>query len=658
MNSSVFEKGTAFNLDNIPCQLVRVVPDSSDPDNTHKSIVQYETMGGLFEKKTMAELLQSYSEGRLTFVGTQAVIRDAMVLEMAFGQKKQELPAGLTDEMVKVINYRRGYLESILTAGRWRYSRVCLEPLIAAHAKETKDENPPSYKSVKRWYMRYQANRFAPISLMPLHHKKGGNPSTYRPGDTAIYNEFLEKNYLTRTRITLKLVHKRLVGYLKELNAKNPDKAVRIPTLSKLYSLMHAMPAFDRMVAREGRQRAILKYRRGRRGPVVTRVLERVETDHTKIKLLVKCDETGLVLGTPWLTVMFDAATREVIGFYVSFSGAGINSILSALTHAILPKTYVKEKYPEIQLDWPCYGVPNVLVLDNEPSHHSPEFKMACTNLGITLDYCPVRDPTQKGKVERFFRTFNETFIQQFPGAKTSNIQDPENRESEGLATISFNRLIEMLHVWFIDVYGNSVHRGLDTTPHAAWNQMAKNDPPRLPDSADVLNQKIRNVKEKPLHKYGIDINSLRYQSEELMALRCKIGENKVVEVRYDEDNIGSILVRIPGTNELFEVPSIYQKYPQGLSLVRHKALRKHLLATGQKASDEEALLNGLRRLQDIERESAVATKQATRRARAKQRGVSSRNVISPPVTTPLNTGKAKPKTGFFTGKATDLEFA
>lgn len=655
MNFSAFEKSAVFYLDNVRYRVNHFVPDDQEPDNVNRTMIVYESMRGLYEQKPLGVLLDLYAKSRLRFEG--AMMSGTRSLEIATPDYKEtaELPAGLTEEMLQTIEYRRGYLEFILDYGAWRTSADYLRPLIGIHAENIKDDDPPSYRTVRRWYKRYRANRFSPMSLLPLHHKKGGDSSTYTAKELEIYNRYLDKYFMTRQRRSLRDAYNLMKAELQLLNRQNPDHPIRIPTLSKFYSLKNQIPMYERDLAREGRQAANLQYNRGRRGPQVTQVLERVEVDHTRLDLEVCCSETGLVLGTPTLTVLLDAASREVLGFYVSFAGPGVNSILGALTHAILPKTYVREKYPGIQLDWPAFGIPNVLVLDNEISHHSPEFQRACTNLGITLHYCPAKDPTQKGRVERFFRTLNESLIHQLPGTTFSSWAKAGDYESEKNAVISFDHLIEMIHLWIIDVYGNAVHRGLETTPHAAWGRLVKQNPPRLPDDVSLLNQKILNVKTAVLQRYGVDINNLRYQSSALMALLRQVGEKKSVEVRYDEENVGSIFVVIPGTSETVEVPCSNPEYANGLSLVLHRALRKRVRQDGEDASKKDVMLNALLRFRDLERESAVLTKKAARRARAKQRGTSSGAASKSPVTKPVNTGKVAPKTGFFTGKAAEI---
>jgi len=92
--------------------------------------------------------------------------------------------------------------------------------------------------------------------------------------------------------------------------------------------------------------------------------LERVECDHTMLDLMIVDTETRLPLGRPWLTVTLDVYSRIVHGIYLSFYHPSYPSVMYCLRHAINPKDYVRNHYPEIKNDWPVHGLPELLVVD------------------------------------------------------------------------------------------------------------------------------------------------------------------------------------------------------------------------------------------------------------------------------------------------------
>ncbi|WP_429102384.1 hypothetical protein [Aeromonas rivipollensis] len=94
-------------------------------------------------------------------------------------------------------------------------------------------------------------------------------------------------------------------------------------------------------------------------------VMERVEIDHTPLDLILLDDDLLVPLGRPCLTLLIDSYSHCVVGFNLSFNQPGYESVRNALLNSIPPKNYVKDKYPSVEHEWPCYGKPATLVVDN-----------------------------------------------------------------------------------------------------------------------------------------------------------------------------------------------------------------------------------------------------------------------------------------------------
>ena len=65
------------------------------------------------------------------------------------------------------------------------------------------------------------------------------------------------------------------------------------------------------------------------------------------------------------------------------------------------------------------------------------------------------------------------------------------------------------------------------------------------------------------------------YSSPELNELRIKEGSNLEVEIRVDENDIGSIYVVWPKTNSTYRVPARDIEYAKGISLWQHSIFKK-----------------------------------------------------------------------------------
>ena len=105
--------------------------------------------------------------------------------------------------------------------------------------------------------------------------------------------------------------------------------------------------------------------------------------DHTPSDLIVVDDNSMLPLGRPTITSALDEHTRCPMGFYAGFEPPSCLSVMRCLKHAILPKTYVQREFPSVKNRWECYGVPELVVVDNPPEFHSSHFRagMSCRSV-------------------------------------------------------------------------------------------------------------------------------------------------------------------------------------------------------------------------------------------------------------------------------------
>ena len=73
-----------------------------------------------------------------------------------------------------------------------------------------------------------------------------------------------------------------------------------------------------------------------------------------------------------WLTLLIDAYSRSILGgIALTYEGPSIDTIQDALLNAIWPKT--SHAKMGIEGEWPCYGIPLQLSLDNAWSKFTAE---------------------------------------------------------------------------------------------------------------------------------------------------------------------------------------------------------------------------------------------------------------------------------------------
>lgn len=123
---------------------------------------------------------------------------------------------------------------------------------------------------------------------------------------------------------------------------------------------------------------------------------------HTRADVLV-VDQSGELLGRPWLTIVVDTYSRCIMGYHLGFDAPSAWVVCLALRHAILPKQY-SSAY-ELQGNWGAYGLPQHLYTDRGKDFRSQHLQQVTTELGIVP--CLRRKPSDGGIVERPFGIFN-----------------------------------------------------------------------------------------------------------------------------------------------------------------------------------------------------------------------------------------------------------
>jgi len=93
-----------------------------------------------------------------------------------------------------------------------------------------------------------------------------------------------------------------------------------------------------------------------------------------------------------------------------------------ALRMACLPKLKLLKDW-QLDLDWPMYGLPDVLHLDNASEFHGEALRRGCEPYGIRLEFRPRGKPHTGGHIERYLGTLMRR-IHGVPGTTMSNIKD------------------------------------------------------------------------------------------------------------------------------------------------------------------------------------------------------------------------------------------
>lgn len=526
--------------------------------------------------RNVEDLLSQYANGQLMFVEPTKLDKGQVQAE-----ERAVVDRGLADfpEKIQRLALRKfKFLREICPDGRMSVPRALLSDLLRGVwdklDPEIRGERPPCVASFYEWRRSWVWADFDVRALIDKWELRGKKPSLLPDKLVELIDEGIEKVYLTPQRESLHEVRDWVQHEIEKENRRRaPEDALPRATGRMLRCALSRIDRYAILKSRYGERYAQGATRIYGKGPVCTRPLERVEVDHTPLDILVIDSSTGLLLGRPWITVMIDAYSRMIVGIHISFRKPSVRSVLRCLKNAILPKTYVKERFPNVSGEWTAYGLIDQLVCDNGLEFHAQDLEAACAELGIHVIYCPTRTPQMKGRIERVLKTLNYGLVHLQSGTTFAKYDKRHAYDSERTAVLTLKALEEIIHRWIVDVYCVTFHRGIQTAPIQKWEEGVAKFPRRLPPSTDVVNVYLGNSAKRKLSKNGIEVHALQYASPALQELRRRRGDIEVT-VRNDPDNLGSIFVFDAEAKQYIEAKCTLPEYADGITAEQHAWIR------------------------------------------------------------------------------------
>lgn len=554
------------------------------------------------------------------------VDQDLSIVEVPLKNTASRDLATFSKKQRAIVDRKLKYVEAALERGRLISTPEYLIPIIAETANSLGDKKPPSAVTVYRWCKRFLNGLKSSTSLVDRTEDRGRRLNFGPKVVEEILLDAVDSIFLNPQKYPIKSVWNTVAVKIEKLNiGKSLHERVECPSRSKIYRYVKSISSYEKAAARLGKEVADRDFRKTLSVQKSERILERWETDHTPLNIIVVDDIDGdiLTLGKPWLTVIIDKHSRMVMGYYISFASPSTEAVMNCLKMAILPKDALVSQYPSIKHDWPVYGIPELLVCDNGMEFHSEALKQVCQEMMVELLFCPAKRPEYKGTVERFMRTIVDDLIHTLPGTVFSNTKHRGAYPSEALASINFKQLLEIITKWIVDVYSHNVHRGLGKTPYEVWMESLQNRTPiELPADPQQFEVILGIPAKRKLFHYGVEVNGSRYNSDTLH--RIFVRKNKIeLSLKYYEHDLGYIHVFDPEAKEYIRVGAINPDV-NGRTLAQNKELRK--LQEQRGASRQIELWEGKEYINNLAIDAAKGKKMAHRKKGQVLRGVSSVN--------------------------------
>jgi putative transposase len=503
-----------------------------------------------------------------------------------------------SDPRKKACLRKLAYVKEMFLVKKAGFSEAELCKIIVRVSERINDPDPPSTRTLRRWGRDFIGAGEDIRGLISSDKSKGNynRKFTDDPFDNELIletiNNCIDELYLTTQQNSIQAVVDLVEYRIDKINEhRSENNKLPIPSYITVYHIIAQLDEYEVDKARKGERYANEKHKTLQKGPEPTRPLERVECDDTKTDLLVIDPETSLALGRPWLMVLIDCFTKMILGYFLSFYPPSHVTVAMAMKHAIRPKNYVKEKYPDIVNSWDTYGLIDVLVIDNAKHWYGKGLEDACYQTGTDMQYAPVRIPWFKGAIERLLRTIHSSLIHKQPGTTFSNIFEKGDYDPEKHAVIWLDLLDEILHKWIIDIYSRSIHSGIQDIPAERWKNSIIKFPPALPPAHTDLDIIFGKVTYRKISGTVIHFKNLEYSDSVLSTIKPDSKNDDRVKIKYDPTDMGLIYVYDAFWCRYVPVPAVDQVYAKGLTEWQHEIICKFIRRTNQARVDRKALI-------------------------------------------------------------------
>jgi putative transposase len=553
---------------------------------------------------SLQEILNHYARGELTFAAAPSpALRPAQPVPPR--QDIRDLP----EEAWQVLQQRWEALEPLTQLGRrpaWQDFCRRAEQLAGAG-------RPCSAHTLRRyWIAWYQAgaNRLA---LVPGTSRCGRRGHSRRHGLLHKYpllnrlaEDAIRDVYLTPARRPLSAVVRRVLEDVQRTNTRLPaEQALPVPKKAALARAiarrLRQLDPWEVDRQRWGKKIADRKHQPTSAQRLAHRILQRVEIDHSLLKVVVGT-EAG-PLGQPWLTILIDYYSRLVVGFCLGFEPPSYAVLMEALRHAILPKTYLAQKYPRVRGSWPCFGLPETLVCDRGSDFISNDLESAAFQLTIDLDFNPPRTPHFKGSVESFFGGLNDQLIASLPGRTFRSWERRADYQPEDGPLLPYEALLEIIHLYLVDVYSQDRHPTLPCTRREAWDGSVAEYPPCLPATPDDLLVLLAKQAQRNLSARGIELGGMFYTSPEVLALRAELAAKNLapegLTVRYNPWDLGAVWVLDP-VSQHYRKAAAVDPALQGMTEYQWRILKRAVPERFDTPEHVQMLAEGRNAIRDV----------------------------------------------------------
>ncbi|GAA3926638.1 transposase family protein [Litoribacillus peritrichatus] len=487
----------------------------------------------------------------------------------------------LTEKEQKETNRKYRYVKKLREYGVCKITEKSAGNIIREVSLEI-GEKPPHWQSVRGWYKSFEKSGNKMRGLYPKHRFKGDREPKVNLKVLEIIRS-AAKRYFSSSQPSMASIYRNVEEKIIAHNLDQPHDRLRVPNYHTVKSRVLESSYQKKQKARQGVRALQAELASSESGIETTRILERIEIDHTLLDIHVLHDDHKTLLGRPNITVLIDHYSHMVLGFQLSFEKPSFASVCIACINAFLPKAgFMKSLGSEA--NWPAHGIPMTLVTDNGNEFWGRNFSSVADEIGSIFQYCPIRKGNYKSRVERFFGIVNSMVLDDLPGVVRKAGKCGDTYDGRQEAKITFSEFKRYFVRWLTEIYHNMPLERSGMTPNELWLESEKDFPVPVEKEMELIPILMASGT-RELGKGGIRIFSMNYNSNQLKDLYRRDGPGTVT-IRYNPFDIGYILVRDEVNKTFLKIECENFEYASRLSTFEHDKIRALAKTIGKSKLD------------------------------------------------------------------------
>ena len=456
------------------------------------------------------------------------------------------------------------------------------------------------------------------ISVLPQKRTGGRGKSRLDPAVEKIIQESIDDVYMNETK-------RKVYKVTQEVRRRCRNEGRKAPVENTIRTRIKGRSKKSVMAAREGNLKATETYGLSKgHFPDQMWPLSTVQYDHTLMDIEIVDEETLKPIGRPWVTIGYDVKTKSVVGMHMSLTAPNSTAIGLVLVNTIFPKKDWLIKLG-IETNWPMYGKPDVIHVDNGADFRSKAVERACANNSITLEYRPLSKKEFGGGVERSFRTLMEE-IQALDGTTHSNVGKKGKYNSRGEAIHTFDDVERIVISFITKQYHERPHSGNPgkLPPRKMWedgiygnpskNILGRGLPPIHNNPREILLQFLPQER-RNVHRTGIVLDYIWYM-DDILSIFLNYEKRRKFIIKRDPRDLSTIFIQDPSSGIYYDIPYKTMGRPK-ITLWEHKASLKLAQERLIEEINEDIIFEGIEEIRGIIENARERKKQFKRDEKA-----------------------------------------